>query len=132
MKKVPGIVEETMNEFYKHTGRKYTLFYYVGHPEAEKVIVIMGSGQGPVMEAVDTMVNNGEKVGAIIVRLFRPFSISHFVDALPKTVKKVAVLDRTKEPGGIGEPLYLDVVSAFMESNRDMPENHWWSLRIII
>ena len=120
--KVPEIVENTMDEFYKHTGRKYSLFYYVGHPEAEKVVVIMGSGQGPVMEAVDTMVKNGEKVGAIIVRLFRPFSISHFVDALPKTVKKVAVLDRTKEPGGVGEPLYLDVVTAFMESNRAMPE----------
>ncbi|MGB5462115.1 MAG: pyruvate:ferredoxin (flavodoxin) oxidoreductase, partial [Aureibaculum sp.] len=120
--KVPGIVEDTMDEFYKHTGRKYSLFYYVGHPEAEKVIVIMGSGQGPVMEAVDTMVNNGEKVGAIIVRLFRPFSIKHFVDALPATVKKVAVLDRTKEPGGVGEPLYLDVVTAFVESQREMPK----------
>ena len=120
--KVPGIVQETMDEFYKQTGRKYSLFYYVGHPEAEKVVVIMGSGQGPVMEAVDTMVKNGEKVGAIIVRLFRPFSIKHFVDALPTTVKKVAVLDRTKEPGSIGEPLYQDVVSAFMESERMMPE----------
>ncbi|MBD1260432.1 pyruvate:ferredoxin (flavodoxin) oxidoreductase [Maribacter polysiphoniae] len=120
--KVPGIVEDTMDEFYKHTGRKYSLFYYVGHPEAEKVIVIMGSGQGPVMEAIDTMVKNGEKVGAIIVRLFRPFSISHFVDALPETVKKVAVLDRTKEPGSLGEPLYQDVVTAFMESDRTMPQ----------
>ena len=120
--KVPGIVEKTMEEFYKHTGRKYSLFYYVGHPEAEKVIVIMGSGQGPVMEAVDTMVKNGEKVGAIIVRLFRPFSINHFVDALPKTVQKVAVLDRTKEPGSVGEPLYQDVVTAFMESERNMPQ----------
>lgn len=120
--KVPGIVEDTMDEFYKKTGRKYSLFYYVGHPEAEKVIVIMGSGQGPVMEAIDTMVKNGEKVGAIIVRLFRPFSISHFVDALPETVKKVAVLDRTKEPGSLGEPLYQDVVTAFMESERDMPQ----------
>ncbi|WP_273275350.1 pyruvate:ferredoxin (flavodoxin) oxidoreductase [Maribacter polysiphoniae] len=120
--KVPGIVEDTMDEFYKHTGRKYSLFYYVGHPEAEKVIVIMGSGQGPVMEAIDTMVKNGEKVGAIIVRLFRPFSISHFVDALPETVKKVAVLDRTKEPGSLGEPLYQDVVTAFMESDRAMPQ----------
>jgi pyruvate-ferredoxin/flavodoxin oxidoreductase len=119
--KVPRIVQDTMDEFYKHTNRKYSLFYYVGHPKAEKVIVIMGSGQGPVMEAVDTMVKNGEKVGAIIVRLFRPFSINHFVDALPKTVKKVAVLDRTKEPGSIGEPLYLDVVTAFAESHRDMP-----------
>ena len=120
--KVPGIVEKTMDEFYKHTGRKYSLFYYVGHPEAEKVVIIMGSGQGPVMEAVDTMVKNGEKVGAIIVRLFRPFSISHFVDALPKTVNKVAVLDRTKEPGSLGEPLYQDVLTAFMESDRAMPE----------
>ncbi|MEL0454929.1 pyruvate:ferredoxin (flavodoxin) oxidoreductase [Flavobacteriaceae bacterium SZ-1-7] len=120
--KVPGIVEKTMNEFYNHTGRKYGLFDYVGHPEAEKVIIIMGSGQGPVMEAVDTMVKNGEKVGAIIVRLFRPFSISHFVNVLPETVKKVAVLDRTKEAGSLGEPLYLDVVTAFTESERDMPK----------
>lgn len=119
--KVPGIVQNTMNEFYEHTGRKYNLFYYIGHPEAEKMVVIMGSGQGPVMEAVDTMVKNGEKVGAIIVRLFRPFSIGHFVDAFPKTVKKVAVLDRTKEPGSTGEPLYLDIVTAFAESNKDMP-----------
>ena len=121
-KKVPKIVENTMDRFFKLTGRKYSLFYYIGHPEAEKVVIIMGSGQGPVMEAVDTMVKNGEKVGAIIVRLFRPFSISHFIDALPNTVKKVAVLDRTKEPGSVGEPLYLDVVTAFNESNRDMPK----------
>ena len=120
--KVPEIVQSTMNEFYEHTGRRYNLFYYIGHPKAEKVIIIMGSGQGPVMEAVDTMVKNGEKVGAIIVRLFRPFSINHFIKALPKTVQKVAVLDRTKEPGSIGEPLYLDVVTAFAESNREMPK----------
>jgi len=119
--KVPGIVQNTMDEFYKHTGRRYSLFYYVGHPEAEKVIVIMGSGQGPVLEVVDTMVKNGEKVGAIIVRLFRPFSMRHFMDALPRTVKKVAVLDRTKEPGSTGEPLYLDIVTAFAESDRAMP-----------
>ncbi len=120
--KVPEIVQNTMDDFYKHTGRKYSLFYYVGHLEAEKVIVIMGSGQGPVMEAIDTMVKNGEKVGAIIVRLFRPFSINHFVEALPAAVKKVAVLDRTKEPGSTGEPLYQDIVTAFAESNRDMPK----------
>jgi pyruvate-ferredoxin/flavodoxin oxidoreductase len=120
--KVPDIVQRTMNEFYTHTGRRYNLFYYIGHPKAEKVLVIMGSGQGPVMEAVETMVKNGEKVGAIIVRLFRPFSISHFIDALPKTVSKVVVLDRTKEPGSIGEPLYLDVVSAFVESSRTIPK----------
>jgi pyruvate-ferredoxin/flavodoxin oxidoreductase len=119
--KVPGIVQDTMDEFYEHTGRRYSLFYYVGHSEAEKIIVIMGSGQGPVLEVVDTMVENGEKIGAIIIRLFRPFSISHFIDALPKTVKKVAVLDRTKEPGSTGEPLYLDIVTAFAESDRAMP-----------
>lgn len=119
--KVPGIVQDTMDEFYEHTGRRYSLFYYVGHPEAEKIIVIMGSGQGPVLEVVDTMVENGEKIGAIIIRLFRPFSISHFIDVLPKTVKKVAVLDRTKEPGSTGEPLYLDIVTAFAESDRAMP-----------
>ena len=120
--KVPEIVDDTMKEFYKHTGRKYSLFYYVGHPEAERVIIIMGSGQGPVMEVVDSMVKNGEKVGAIIVRLFRPFSISHFVDALPETVTKVAVLDRTKEPGSLGEPLYQDVITAFNESDRAIPD----------
>ncbi|WP_282134560.1 pyruvate:ferredoxin (flavodoxin) oxidoreductase [Seonamhaeicola maritimus] len=120
--KVPGIVDRTMDEFYEHTGRRYSLFYYVGHPEAERIIVIMGSGQGPVMETVDAMVKNGEKVGAVIVRLFRPFSISHFVDAIPDTVKNVAVLDRTKEPGSLGEPLYQDVITAFNESERGMPE----------
>ncbi|MCA0131558.1 pyruvate:ferredoxin (flavodoxin) oxidoreductase [Winogradskyella alexanderae] len=120
--KVPEIVQETMNEFYKHTGRQYKLFDYIGHPEAEKLIIIMGSGQGPVMEAVDTMVKNGEKVGALIVRLYRPFSIEHFVSVLPETIKSVAVLDRTKEPGSTGEPLYLDVVSAFVESPRETPK----------
>ncbi len=120
--KVPGIVQDTMDEFYEHTGRRYSLFYYVGHPEAEKIVVIMGSGQGPVIEAVNTLAGKGEKVGAVIVRLFRPFSIAHFVDAIPKTVSKVAVLDRTKEPGSTGEPLYLDVVTAFTESDREMPK----------
>jgi pyruvate-ferredoxin/flavodoxin oxidoreductase len=120
--KTPEIVQETMNEFFKQTGRHYNLFDYIGHPEAEKIIIIMGSGQGPVMEAVETMIKNGEKVGAVIVRLFRPFSIRHFVDSIPKSVKKVAVLDRTKEPGSIGEPLYLDVVTAFVESNRAQPK----------
>ncbi len=120
--KVPGIVKETMDEFYAHTGRRYLPFQYIGHPEAEKVIIIMGSGQGPVIEAVDTMVKNGEKVGAILVRLYRPFSVKHFIEALPKSVTKVAVLDRTKEPGSAGEPLYLDVVTAFVESERTTPK----------
>ncbi len=119
--KVADIVQDTMDEFYKHTGRKYSLFYYVGHPKAEKIIVIMGSGQGPVMETVETLAANGEKVGAIFVRLYRPFSGKHFINALPTTAKKIAVLDRTKESGSIGEPLYLDIVTACVESNRTMP-----------
>ncbi|MFI1745087.1 pyruvate:ferredoxin (flavodoxin) oxidoreductase [Thalassobellus sediminis] len=119
--KVPEIVEETMNEFYEHTGRRYSLFYYEGHPEAERLIILMGSGEGAAREAVEAMINNGEKVGVLFVRLFRPFSIKHFVDAIPDTIKKIAVLDRTKEPGSVGEPLYQDVVTAFNESDKDMP-----------
>ena len=119
--KVPKIVQETMDEFYEHTGRKYSLFYYIGHPEAEKVVVIMGSGEGPVRETIDTLVEKGEKVGALFVRLYRPFSVSDFIEQMPKTVKKVAVLDRTKEPGSTGEPLYLDVVTAYVEGGEAMP-----------
>jgi len=119
--KVPSIVQKTMDDFYKHTGRQYNLFDYVGYPKAERIIIIMGSGEGAVKETVDTLVNNGEKVGALFVRLYRPFSISHFINKLPKTVEKIAVLDRTKEPGSIGEPLYLDIVTAFAESNRITP-----------
>ena len=119
--KVPDIVQKTMDEFYDHTGRKYSLFYYLGHPEAERVIIIMGSGQGAARETVNVMVDKGEKVGALFVRLFRPFSIDHFINELPKTVKKIAVLDRTKEPGSTGEPLYLDVITALTESDREMP-----------
>ncbi len=119
--KVPEIVQNTMDEFYKQTGRKYSLFHYVGHPEAEKVVIIMGSGEGPVNETIDTLVEQGEKVGALFVRLYRPFSVHDFIDKLPKTAKKIAVLDRTKEPGSIGEPLYLDVVTAFVEMGESMP-----------
>jgi pyruvate-ferredoxin/flavodoxin oxidoreductase len=118
---VPGIVQKTMDEFYKHTGRRYSLFYYIGHPEAEKVIIVMGSGDGPIRETIDTLVENGEKVGALIVRLYRPFSVYDFIENIPKTAKKIAVLDRTKEPGSIGEPLYLDVVTAFVEMGDYMP-----------
>ena len=120
--KVPGAVQDVMDEFYKQTGRKYSLFYYIGHPEAERVIIVMGSGEGAVRETVDTMVENGEKVGAVFVRLYRPFSVDHFIDSVPKSVKRIAVLDRTKEPGSTGEPLYLDVITAFNESDRPMPE----------
>ncbi|MBI2280265.1 MAG: pyruvate:ferredoxin (flavodoxin) oxidoreductase [Bacteroidetes bacterium] len=119
--KVPGIVQQVMDEFYEHTGRKYSLFYYLGHPEAERVIIVMGSAEGPIRETIDAMVDKNEKVGAIFVRLFRPFSIAGFVEQLPKSVKKIAVLDRTKEPGSVGDPLYLDVVTALVESKREMP-----------
>jgi pyruvate-ferredoxin/flavodoxin oxidoreductase len=119
--KVPGIVQEVMDEFYEHTGRQYNLFDYIGHPKAERVIIIMGSGEGAVRETVETLVEQDEKVGVLLVRLYRPFSMEYFLKKLPKTVQKIAVLDRTKEPGSIGEPLYLDVITAFVESNRTMP-----------
>jgi pyruvate-ferredoxin/flavodoxin oxidoreductase len=119
--KVPGIVQDVMDEFYEHTGRRYDLFNYIGHPQAERVTIIMGSGEGPVWESLEKMVQDGEKVGALFVRLFRPFSVKDFIDKLPKTVKKIAVLDRTKEPGSVGEPLYMDVISAYMESGIKIP-----------
>ncbi len=120
--KVPSIVQDVMDEFYQHTGRKYNLFDYVGHPEADRVILIMGSAEGTVRETIDFLLEQNEKVGAIFIRLFKPFSISAFVEVLPKSVKKIAVLDRTKEPGSIGDPLYLDVVAALVESGIQMPQ----------
>ncbi len=118
---VPGIVQDVMDEFYTLTGRRYDLFNYIGHPQAERVTIIMGSGEGPVYEALEKMIADGEKVGALFVRLFKPFSIKDFIDKIPKTVKKIAVLDRTKEPGSIGDPLYMDVLSAFIEGSDYMP-----------
>ena len=109
---VPRIVEETMKKFHQLTGRSYQLFEYYGHQEAERIIIIMGSGYGPVHEVTNYLINQEEKVGYLLVHLFRPFSIRHFIDAIPKTVQKIAVLDRCKEPGAIGEPLYMDVVTA--------------------
>lgn len=121
--KAPELVQDTMDEFAKIVGRKYKLFEYYGAKDAEKVIVIMGSGADTVHETVDYMVKNGEKVGLLKVRLFRPFSTKHFVNELPKTVQKIAVLDRTKEPGASGEPLYVDVLTAINENmdNGSMP-----------
>lgn len=113
---VPNIVKKTFSEIEKITGRKYNLFDYVGHPKANSVIVCMGSGASTVEETVKYMVNNGEKVGLIKVRLFRPFSLTDFVNVLPKTLKVISVLDRTKEPGALGEPLYEDVCVALRES----------------
>ena len=118
----PDIVQETMNDFFELTRRPYKLFEYHGHPQAENIIIVMGSGMGAVEETVDYLNLLGEKVGCLYVRLFRPFSIRHFVNAVPKTVKRIAVLDRCKENGAIGEPLYADVVSAMHEGwNHAMP-----------
>ena len=114
----PEIVEKYMKKVSRLTGRNYHLFDYVGAKDADKVIVIMGSGAEAVEETVDWLVARGEKVGVLKVRLYRPFSAKHFVKALPRSVKKIAVLDRTKEPGSLGEPLYLDVVAALSEMGR--------------
>ncbi|HUL77824.1 MAG TPA: pyruvate:ferredoxin (flavodoxin) oxidoreductase [Vicinamibacteria bacterium] len=112
----PEIVEKTMARFAERTGRSYKLFDYVGHPQAERVIVMMGSGAEVAHETVEHLVAHGEKVGIVKVRLYRPFSLRHFAAALPGTTRAIAVLDRTKEPGAIGEPLYLDVVAAIREA----------------
>ena len=111
----PAIVQEMMDKVNKLTGRNYHLFDYVGAPDAENVVILMGSGADAVEETLNKMNAEGKKVGLLKVRLYRPFAIDAFVDALPKTVKKIAVLDRTKEAGSLGEPLYLDVCSALLE-----------------
>jgi pyruvate-ferredoxin/flavodoxin oxidoreductase len=112
---VPDIVQSTMDLLAERTGRPYRLFDYVGHPAAERVLVMMGSGAGAAGEAVDALVTSGEKVGLLTVRLFRPFSAEAFVAALPTSVRSIAVLDRTKEPGAPGEPLYQDVQTSLAE-----------------
>lgn len=113
---VPRIVKEVMDKVYKLSGRRYNLFDYVGAPDAENIIVIMGSGAECCEETAKYLAEKrGGKVGVLKVRLYRPFSIDDFTSAIPKTVKRIAVLDRTKEPGGIGEPLYLDVCAALEE-----------------
>ncbi len=112
---VPDKMQEAMDEFKKLTGRSYKLFDYVGDANAEKVIVLMGSGAEAADEAVDYLTKKGEKIGIVKVRLYRPFSPKHMFEALPASVKKIAVLDRTKEPGAVGEPLYQDIVTAFNE-----------------
>ena len=110
---VPTIVQNAMDKFTALVGRQYKLFEYVGAPDAERVIIVMGSGGDVAHEAVEALVEKGERVGVLKVRLYRPFSAEHFLAALPKSVKAISVLDRTKEPGATGEPLYLDVVAAF-------------------
>ncbi|MGL5206217.1 MAG: pyruvate:ferredoxin (flavodoxin) oxidoreductase [Acidaminococcaceae bacterium] len=111
--KLPEVVENYMNEISKITGRKYGLFNYYGAPDAEKVIIAMGSAAEAIQTTVEHLTAKGEKVGLLVVHLYRPFSAKHFLAAMPATAKKIAVLDRTKEPGAFGEPLYLDVRSVY-------------------
>lgn len=118
--KMPDIVNEYMMKINKITGKNYKPFNYHGHPKANKIIVAMGSVCDAIKEVVRDLNDKGEKVGLIEVHLYRPFSAKYLLDVLPKTVKKVAVLDRTKEPGSSGEPLYLDVVEVFSKLNRDI------------
>ncbi len=114
----PEIVQSMMDEVKKVTGREYKLFQYYGAPDAENVIIMMGSGCEAVEETVDYLAAKGKKVGLVKVRLYRPFSVTHLMAALPASVKRIAVLDRTKEPGSLGEPLYLDVCAALLESGK--------------
>ncbi|MGE5568800.1 MAG: pyruvate:ferredoxin (flavodoxin) oxidoreductase [Rhodospirillales bacterium] len=112
----PAIVQNVMDRFARVVGRQYKLFEYVGAPDAERVLVIMGSGAEAAQETVEYLNARGEKLGLLKVRLYRPFSVEHFINALPSTVKSIAVLDRTKEPGAAGEPLYCDVITAIAEA----------------
>jgi len=115
----PGIVQAAMDRFAARTGRRYNLFDYYGDPKAERVVILMGSGAGAAEEAVDALAARGEKVGLLKIRLFRPFSAGHFIAALPPTVRALVVLDRTKEPGAAGDPLYQDVLTALFEAETD-------------
>ena len=114
----PEIVEKVMEQVGEITGRHYKLFDYVGAPDADRVIIAMGSGCDAAEETIDYLTARGEKVGLVKVHLYRPFSMKHFLAAIPATCKKIAVLDRTKESGSLGEPLYLDVCSALLEAGR--------------
>ncbi|MCL2648029.1 MAG: pyruvate:ferredoxin (flavodoxin) oxidoreductase [Phycisphaerales bacterium] len=116
--RVPSVVKEEMERFAKITGRRYLPYEYVGHAQAERVVIVMGSGAETVSETVRYLAGKGEKIGAIIVRLFRPFAVEMFLAAMPTTTKKIAVLDRTKEPGATGEPLYADVIAALYQAQR--------------
>jgi len=116
----PAIVQDVMDRVARRTGRRYNLFDYSGAPDAERVVVLMGSGSGAVEETAEWLLARGEKVGVLKVRLYRPFDIAAFSAALPKSVRRLAVLDRTKEPGSIGEPLYQDVITALVELGRSM------------
>jgi pyruvate-ferredoxin/flavodoxin oxidoreductase len=115
---VPDMVEADLDRLADATGRRYHVFDYVGAPDAERVVVVMGSGAGPCQEWVEATVAGGEKVGVVVVRLYRPFDAARFAAILPETVTSIAVLDRTKEPGSVGEPLYTDVVAALVEQRK--------------
>lgn len=115
----PDRVQAVMDQFAALTGRPYHLFDYAGHPEAERIIVLMGSGAETAHETVDWLLERGERVGVLKVRLYRPFEVQRFLAALPSTTRALAVLDRTKEPGSVGEPLYLDVVAALHEGRAE-------------
>ena len=117
--RVPGVVEDLMARLGERTGRKMGIVDYTGHPQAERVLVVMGSGAETVVQTVAALAERGERVGVVQMRLYRPFPTRAFLDALPATVRTVGVLDRTKEPGSIGEPLYLDVVAALAEAHTD-------------
>jgi pyruvate-ferredoxin/flavodoxin oxidoreductase len=114
--RTPEIVQEAMNRFAGITGRQYRLYDYVGHPQAERVIVIMGSGGETAQQTAEWLNQRGDKTGVLKVRLYRPFSVAAFVSALPLTTRHIAILDRTKEPGAVGEPLYVDTIAALREA----------------
>lgn len=127
----PTVVQNVMDRFARLTGRSYRLFDYVGAPDAERVLVLMGSGAEAAEETVRFLQQRGEAVGVIKVRLYRPFSVEHFLAVLPPTVRTIAVLDRTKEPGSAGEPLYLDVVTALAEARLRHPTPFLTMRRVI-
>lgn len=129
--RVPELTQAAMDRFAKLTGRQYKLFEYHGAPDAEKVIIIMGSGAEAVHEYVKYQNKNGEKIGVIKTRLYRPFSMKHLIEALPDTVKSVAVMDRTKEPGATGEPMLVDVISAFHDNREEGYKNFKHDVKII-
>jgi len=119
--RLPGVVQEVMDRFAEITGRRYLPYEYFGHPEAERVVVVMGSASFAVEEAVEHLLKRGERVGMVRIRLYRPFHVEAFLQALPPTAKKVAVLDRGKEPGAVGEPLFQEVAAALALRGGDLP-----------
>ncbi|MFU8859586.1 MAG: pyruvate:ferredoxin (flavodoxin) oxidoreductase [Cyclonatronaceae bacterium] len=127
----PEIVQKTMDRFAKITGRSYSLFEYHGPADAERILILMGSGAETAHETVDKMNQNGEKVGLIKIRLFRPFSMRHLIEAIPDSVKSIAVLDRTKEPGSAGEPLYSDIIAALQENRNEQWKSFKHDFRVI-